>query len=149
MREITNAINVYRNNIHNTLEQETDKAAAVALAIGLTVGSMTPLPSESVADPKDWYVTMVLEGVQEKVNTINESFVVDVKTVLRITRDVWEMRYAMVHMPLATSTVGLLLNAVAQGPAELSDLHAKLVANNKYAVENLVAALKGALCPGK
>lgn len=146
MRDIVNAINTYRNFIHNSLPQETDKATAVALTVGLVIGSNTPLPTEAVQSPRDWYVSMALEGVQQKVNTVNDCYVIDCATVLRIAKDVWEMRYSMVHLPTTDSAINLLLGAVSQGPAEILPVHTALTKDNRYAVSNLVAALNECLC---
>lgn len=76
----------------------TEKQAAyLQAAVARVVGYLLPIPAEAVADTQAHFKGLLEGRAAAAVDAINERMPLDFNSTLAMIRQIWEVRYGMVH----------------------------------------------------
>lgn len=98
----------------------------LAAVIGAVVALNAELPSARVINPRLYYSETVYGGIADYLNTINESYAIDIDAALNAAYLVWMERYSLVYPSVLKAKE--ILNRIS----ESSYTHGKLVNNELF-----------------
>ena len=101
MRELAKKIQEITDMmIAEEMTSATQKHHVTSMAMATAVAYSLALPTGAVHSSKSWYMTNAFPAASEVVGRLNESFIpVDVANVMTIIRNVWTLRYNVLHVP--------------------------------------------------
>lgn len=114
------------------LTSATQRQHVTSMAMATAVAYSLALPTGAVHSPKSWYMTNGFPGATDIVGRLNESFIpVDVASVMTIVRNIWTLRYNILHVPNSHAAFAATYEAVASGGDEIAKIHRQLFDNGR------------------
>ena len=131
MRKLAREAARLATNIEKIPDATIDSSTTITVVTALTTATQLPLPSSPVEDDREYWVTNCAPQAAQMIEEMNEYCVLDIDVAVRLTRDFWRNRYALVFTP--TSRVAL--NSVLATACNYTDV---LSENQKEAVTCLL-----------
>lgn len=95
---ITNMTKAVDEVIRRSQNTELTERQIATTIIAKMLAYRLPLPSTKINPPiNNWYVENCSDVVGKTVNEVNESVLLDVERVMRLTHAIWRMRYNAVY----------------------------------------------------
>lgn len=141
-REIVGAINSLISAAKQNMGQEFDAKNAVTGFVAHYVAVQLTLPSEAVANPKDYYVQNVYMRAVDMLGKINECYAININAARDCVYSMWLLRYSIVHQPFTNEGMAAMSSALQESPLTVADAYTAVV---KSCGSQYVSYLKYAL----
>ena len=116
------------------LPSATQKHHITTMAMAMAIAYDLPLPTGSVHSPKSWYMINGFPVATDIVGRLNDSFIpVDVANVMTIIRNIWTLRYNILHVPNSHAAISATYKAVEDASDELAEVYRQFLSSKRSA----------------
>lgn len=150
MRNLARALSDTATSIQRR-HPESKVADVVSITLAHALAYTVSIPTSPVTDPNSYFIERFLSGLEEKVATVNEYYIVDIDAVLMLTRELWVGRYNVVYNPTSPEAYAHSLSYLHSLDTRVAPRFAKLAgyaAVSEVATDYQVMALVVELCEG-